>query len=144
MPRVEPEPSLAGWDPCEGTIGVVGVAPWATLDFCRAVYSLVDAEKDWHYPRLLIDANAKIPSRGRYLELGERDPSPLIRETIDELAEQGATVVAVPCNTAHLLYDRWASGARVAVPNLIEVTADRVAGVSGRATDHRQAAAVTD
>lgn len=122
MPRIFPEPGPVQWPAHEGAIGVVGVAPWATVDFCRAVYSLVPAEKDWHYPRLIVDANSKIPSRGRHLQLGERDPSPFIRQTIEELVQQGASVVVVPCNTAHILYERWAAGAAVPVPHIVEVT----------------------
>lgn len=122
MPTILPEPGPVQWPAHEGAIGVVGVAPWATVDFCRAVYSLVPAEKDWHYPRLIIDANSKIPSRGRHLQLGERDPSPFIRATIGELVQQGASVVVVPCNTAHIMYERWAAGAAVPVPHIVEVT----------------------
>lgn len=120
------------WSSGELAIGVVGVAPWATLEFCRALYGLVEASKDWHYPRLLIDANSKIPSRGRHLELGERDPSPFIRQTIAELAQSGAGVVVVPCNTAHILYARWSEAAPVAVPNILEVSIDRVAALGAR------------
>lgn len=127
MPKVLPTPGPVYWPPDEGTIGVVGVAPWATLEFCRAVYSLVPAEKDWHYPRILVDANSKIPSRGRHLQLGEVDPSPLIRLTIEELARQGATVAVVPCNTAHILYDRWGVGTSIPALNIVEVTAAQVA-----------------
>lgn len=123
MPVIRPRGGDVSWPQDEAAIGVVGVAPWATVDFCAALYGLVDAKKDWHYPRVLVDANSKIPSRGRHLELGEDDPSPAIRATIDELAAQGAAVVAVPCNTAHLLFERWASGAAAAVPNAIALTA---------------------
>ena len=124
MPRILPENGPVQWSEQEGAIGVVGVAPWATVDFCRAVYSLIDAEKDWHYPRLIVDANSKIPSRGRHLQLGERDPSPFIKLTIEELARQGATVVVVPCNTAHILYERWAVDAPVPVPHIVDVTVE--------------------
>lgn len=127
MPKIDPGSGEVSWPANEGTIGVVGVAPWATLDFCRAVYSFVPAAKDWQYPRILVDANSKIPSRGRHLQLGEQDFSPAIKATIAELAVQGATVVVVPCNTAHVLYDRWAADAPVPVPNIIELTVARLA-----------------
>jgi aspartate racemase len=132
MPAIHPGGGQVTWPADEGAIGVVGVAPWATLDFCRAVYSLVDATKDWHYPRILVDANSKIPSRGRHLELGEEDPSPYIRQTIGELASQGAAVVAVPCNTAHILFNRWAGRAHVPVPSAIDAVVDRVFQLGAR------------
>lgn len=129
MPRIEPLSQATSWPSGELAIGVVGVAPWATLEFCRALYGLVGAAKDWHYPRLLVDANSKIPSRGRHFELGEADPSPYIRQTIAELVQAGAGVVVVPCNTAHLLYPRWAQGAAVPVPHIMDVSVARAASL---------------
>jgi len=122
MPRILPEYIDVSWPQNEGAIGVVGVAPWATLDFCRKIYELTHATKDWQYPRLIIDANTKIPSRGRHLELGERDPSPFIKSTINELADTGATLAVVPCNTAHILFDRWGKETRIPVISIIEAT----------------------
>lgn len=132
MPTVLPVDDAVGWPPDEGVIGVVGVAPWATLDFLRALYRMVPARKDWHYPRVLCDINCKLPSRGRHLELGERDPSPFIAETIGELAAMGATVVVVPCNTAHILYDRWALNAPVAVPSIVDATVTAIRAQGAR------------
>jgi aspartate racemase len=120
MPKIEPIYSGVSWPKEEGTLGVVGVAPWATLEFCHSFYSFVKAKKDWDYPRVLLDINTKLPSRGRHLQLGERDPSPYISETITELANAGATVAVVACNTAHILYDRWASNAPIPVLNIID------------------------
>ncbi len=139
MPHILPVDDAVSWPVDEGTIGVVGVAPWATIDFLRVLYAQVAAQKDWHYPRVLCDINTKLPSRGRYLELGERDPSPFIAETIAELARQGATLVVVPCNTAHILYPAWAADAPVAVPSIVDTAvaavgaAQRVAVLASRA-----------
>ena len=109
------------WDPAEGIVGVVGVAPAATADFFQRLFALNHVQKDWEHVRVLIDSNPKIPSRGRHLELGETDPSPFIRACIDDLLARGATVVAVPCNTAHILYERYAEGIRDVVPDMISL-----------------------
>lgn len=126
MPHILPPGGAVDWPADEGVIGVVGVAPWATIDFLRALYAQVSATRDWHYPRVIADINTKLPSRGRHLELGETDPSPFIAESIRELAAQGATVVVVPCNTAHVLYERWSAGATVAVPSIIDATVGEI------------------
>lgn len=112
------------WDPAEGIVGVVGVAPAATADFYRQITALTTARKDWEHIRVLIDSNPKLPSRGRHLELGEADPSPFIRAAIDDLRSRGACVVAVPCNTAHILYDRFAAGINSVVPNMIDLATE--------------------
>jgi aspartate racemase len=130
MPRILPPGGAVDWPAGEGTLGVVGVAPWATLDFCRALYTQVSASKDWHYPRLLLDINTKLPSRGRHLQLGETDPSPAIAATIEELARQGATLAVVVCNTAHILFERWADHSPIPLLHIIEETT-RHAGERG-------------
>jgi aspartate racemase len=125
MPEIRPPGGEVDWPATEGTLGVVGVAPWATIDFCRALYRQVGASKDWHFPRVLLDINTKLPSRGRHLQLGETDPSPAIAATIAELAEQGATVVVVVCNTAHILFERWAKNAPVPLLHIIDETVEQ-------------------
>jgi len=132
MPEVPPPGGEVDWPVDEGTLGVVGVAPWATLEFCRVFYKRVGATKDWHYPRVLLDINTKIPSRGRHLQLGETDPSEVIAATIAELAAMGATLAVVVCNTAHILYDRWAHETPIPILHIIEETV-RAAAVSGAA-----------
>lgn len=132
MPTILPPGGAVDWPRDEGVIGVVGVAPWATLDFLRALYAAVPATKDWHFPRVIADINTKLPSRGRHLELGEADPSPAIAQSLAELAAQGATVAVVPCNTAHILYERWSAGAPLAVPHIVEATARELQDLGAR------------
>jgi aspartate racemase len=122
MPAIKPIGGEVDWPHDEGTLGIVGVAPWATLEFCKVLFGQINARKDWHFPRVIVDQNSKIPSRGRHLDLGEPDPSPAIAATIRELASQGASVVVVPCNTAHILFDRWAKESPVPVPNIVDET----------------------
>jgi aspartate racemase len=117
-----PMNEMVKWDPNEGIIGVLGLAPVATADFYTKLTALTPARKDWEHVRVIIHSNPKIPSRGRHLELGETDPSPYILRGILELAEQGACIVAIPCNTAHIFYEGYAAYAPVPVPNIIDVT----------------------
>lgn len=126
MVKIDPIYPAVSWPADEGVLGVVGVAPWATLDFCQQLYALTKVEKEWEYPRLIIDNNSKIPSRGRHLQFGERDPSPWIQATIDTLAEMGATVAVVPCNTAHILWPRWSQNSAIPLVSIIDATASSV------------------
>ncbi len=121
------------WDAAEGIIGVLGVAPAATADFYQRLIALTPTRKDWEHVRVLIDSNPKLPSRGRHLDLGEADPSPFLRESIRELVNRGASVVAVPCNTAHILYERYAAGLEDMVPNMIDVAVDALVQSCGGA-----------
>ena len=132
MPRMMPLGGAVSWPADEGTLGVVGVAPWATLEFGRCFYTLVAAEKDWHYPRVLLDINTKLPSRGRHLQLGEQDPSPYIAATIAELAAAGATVAVVACNTAHILFDRWAAGSPIPIIHIVDAAIEQACRAGAR------------
>lgn len=132
MPLTPPKSESVWWPDDERIVGVVGVAPAATADFFVKLTSLTRARKDWEHLRVLIDSNPKIPSRGRHLELGETDPSPYLRQAIEALLEQGAALVAVPCNTAHILYERYASGITMHVPHMIESTVDALVAHTSR------------
>lgn len=114
----------------DGVIGIVGVAPWSTLQFCEVLYKQVPASKDWHFPRVIVDVNTKMPSRGRHFDLGEEDFSPYIHDSIRKLKKMGAEVVVVTCNTAHIYYDRWSYGVGVHVPHIGQecVSAVKVTG----------------
>ena len=114
------------WDPNEKTIGIVGIAPYATADFYRKILDATSAKKDWENIRILIDNNPKIPSRGRAIELGETDPSPQILDTINELGDRGADFAVIPCNTAHYFFDSFSKGANIPVLNFIEETVNYV------------------
>lgn len=120
MPKIQPTSSEVNWSIDEGVIGIVGVAPFATLEFMKILYDLIPATKDWHYPRVLIDMNTKIPSSGRYLELNENSPAPAIFETIKELASNGADCAIVPCNTAHLFFADWANNTPIPVISIVD------------------------
>jgi len=126
MAKIYPVDDEVTWPDSEGVLGIVGVAPWATLDFLQIFYGLLQTSKDWHFPRVICDINTKIPSRGRHLELGERDPSPFILQSIHDLAAQGATIAVVPCNTAHILYSQWAPQATIPVVSIIDATVNEI------------------
>jgi aspartate racemase len=99
--------SEVSWDKNEKTIGVLGLSPFATLDFCSKFFNR-SLQKEWLYPRMLMDMHTKIPSRGRFFELGETDPVPYIKDAIKKLHEHGADFIVIPCNTVHILYNRFA------------------------------------
>ena len=100
-------------------LGIIGVAPWATIDFLNCFYGKLQVEKDWEYPRLIIDLDTQIPSRGRYFDLNEENPSAAISLAIRSVFDQGANTCAVVCNTAHILFDEWGSGFDGRLINLI-------------------------
>ena len=110
------------WNKEEKILGLLGVAPYATIDFLNKISDLTPAKKDWDHIRIILDNNVKIPSRGRALELNEESPVKYMRDTIRGLNKAGADFVILLCNTAHIFYDEVADGLGVEVLNMITET----------------------
>lgn len=108
------------WPKSERTLGVIGMSPFTTLNFLNVFYSLIHAEKEWQDPRIRLDMNTKIPSRERFFELGEEDPSPYMAQTITELHQQGADYVLIPCNTVHILQEDWRWDSPIPIISIID------------------------
>lgn len=92
----------------EKTLGIIGgMGPLATALFYKLVAQVTPGECDQDHFRTLIYSNSKIPKRVEYL-LGESDESPVeeIVRTAEVLEKAGATVLAMPCVTAHAFFDQ--------------------------------------
>ena len=107
-------------------IGVLGLSPYATIDFLRKLADVTPAKKDWEHLRVIMDLNTAIPSRGRALDLGEEDPTSYMKEAIKRIAKNGANIIVVPCNTAHIFYSRFTEGIDIKVLNIIEETSNYI------------------
>lgn len=88
----------------EKMIGVVGgVGPYAGIDLVRKIFDQTNATLDQqHLPLSLLSVPHKILDRTEFL-VGKVDVNPgiAIAEVICALHKQGASVVGIPCNTAH-------------------------------------------
>ena len=85
-------------------IGIVGGAgPYAGLDCAQKILQETIAEKDQDYlPTLLVSTPELIEDRTKFI-LGEskENPAHAILSNIIDLRDMGATVIGIPCNTAH-------------------------------------------
>ena len=85
-------------------IGIVGgVGPYAGLDLNRKIFDHTIASSDQdHLPVILGSLSHLIGDRTRYLLNHDiKNPSKNIFKVIQMLAIAGATVIGIPCNTAH-------------------------------------------
>lgn len=85
-------------------IGVVGgLGPYAGLDLVRKIFDRTKADHDQdHLPVMLYSFPSDIPVRPEFL-LGQtqENPGEAIGDIMAALAEAGATIIGMPCNTAH-------------------------------------------
>lgn len=115
-------------------VGVIGgMGPMATLDFAQKILSFSDATKDQEFPHIIIDNNTEIPDRSSYILSGAEDPFQKLEETAYRLVDAGASILGMPCNTAHYFYDRIVESLKLKYPdkdilflNMIEEVAKQV------------------
>ena len=118
-------------------IGIVGgVGPYAGLDLMRKIFDMTDAHSDQeHLPVLHHSRSALIMDRTLFLTGKTQDnPGEVLGDVMVELAEDGATVIGMPCNTAHspaildvALAKLAACGAKTHFVHMIDAVADYLA-----------------
>ena len=85
-------------------IGIVGgMGPYAGLDLVKKIFDLTQANQDQdHVPLSMISVPHKITDRTKFLEGGtDINPGIEISNIVRQLSDQGASVIGMPCNTAH-------------------------------------------
>lgn len=113
-------------------IGIVGgVGPYAGLDLAKKIFDQTIAAGDQeHLSIALLSLSAKIEDRTLFL-LGEKSTNPAyaIADVIKQLEKIGATVIGIPCNTAHasavfgeILNELMKDKCRIKLLNMIEKT----------------------
>jgi aspartate racemase len=87
-------------------LGVIGgMGPLATADLFRKLIEATPATCDEQHLPVLIHSVPQLPSRPAAILRGGASPLPKLREARDRLLRAGATMLAMPCNTAHHWYD---------------------------------------
>lgn len=85
-------------------IGIVGgIGSYAGIDLIRKIYDFTDATSDQeHLPVSMLSAPHKVVDRTQFL-LGETSINPgiAIGNIIQTLSSNGASIIGIPCNTAH-------------------------------------------
>ncbi|MBQ7169671.1 MAG: aspartate/glutamate racemase family protein [Synergistaceae bacterium] len=107
------------------TLGVLGgMGPAACAEFLRILARDCPAENDSQHPRLIMLSDPDTPDRSDGIMGTGPDPLPVIRRNLLKLAEWGADVLAVPCNTAHYFIDRFRDELPVPLIHIVEATVE--------------------
>ena len=102
-------------------LGVIGgMGPAATADFFAKLIEETPASRDEEHIPTLIVSDPHLP--GRPAAILEDGPSPLpaLRARRDTLLAAGATMLAMPCNTAHYWYDDLVRDCPVPFVSIVE------------------------
>jgi len=104
-------------------LGVLGgMGPAAGAEFLRLLTVLSPASRDQDHVPVVLLSDPQVPDRTEALMGHGEDPTPRLREDLLKLASWGASLLAVPCNTAHAFIDRFVDELPVPLVHIVEET----------------------
>lgn len=107
-------------------LGVLGgLGPMASVYFYELVTTLTDAKTDQEHIDMLISSRATTPDRTAFI-IGKSklDPFAVMLDEAKRLANWGAQVIAIPCNTAHYFYSRLNEAVDIPILNMVGGTVE--------------------
>lgn len=110
-------------------LGVLGgMGPLATQLFYGMIIEKTDAGCDQDHLNMIILSHAEIPDRTKAIKEGRTgELLQVLLEDARMLENNGAGVIAIPCNTSHVLYDRLQESVGVPIINMVEEAAAYIA-----------------
>ncbi|MFE9643346.1 aspartate/glutamate racemase family protein [Streptomyces sp. NPDC006365] len=117
--------------PTTEIIGILGgMGPAATADFYAKLVATTPGSSDQDHLRTVIWSDPTIPDRTEALLGNGPDPTPWLLDGSRVLREAGATVIAIPCNTAHAFVPRIADHVGLPIVHMIGEVARHLTTVS--------------
>lgn len=106
-------------------LGILGgLGPMSSVYFYEMLTSHTFAHTDQQHLNILISSRADTPDRTDFITgRSTKNPLPVMISEVKRLAEAGAELVAIPCNTAHYFYRGVAESSPVPILNIIKETA---------------------
>jgi aspartate racemase len=95
---------------------------FASLKFVEEFYAFFQDSPDHKKPRIILDINTSIPSRGRHILYGEPSPVPEILKALKVLNETGGEILTAVCNSATALLKAHNPQPRNNFVDIIEAT----------------------
>lgn len=107
-------------------LGILGgLGPAASCYLYQMLIDHTPAGCDQDHLDLVISSRASTPDRTAFiLGKSKEDPFAVMEQDGFSLVNYGATVLAIPCNTAHYFYDRLAEALPVPVLNMPRLTVE--------------------
>jgi aspartate racemase len=112
-------------------LGVIGgMGPAATADFFAKLIEETPAACDEDHIPTLIVSDPRVPGRPAAILEGGPSPLPALLAIRDKLIAAGATLLAMPCNTAHAWYDGLVRDCPVPFISIVEASCAALDGVA--------------
>ena len=109
-------------------LGVLGgMGPLATQLFYKMVIEKTDANCDQEHLNMIILSHATMPDRTKEILAGRSEELlELLLRDAEMLESNGAGVIAIPCNTSHVLIERLQQGVGIPIINMVEETVKHI------------------
>ena len=108
-----------------GLVGVLGgMGPLATVDFMRKMLDATPARCDQEHVPALVCSIPQIPDRTKAFQGRGDSPLPALLACAERLKAGGASLIVMPCNTAHLWFDEIQSHSGMAMLHIVDVALD--------------------
>jgi aspartate racemase len=115
--------------PVVGIIG--GMGPEATVELLRRIIRRTPAKDDQDHIHVLVESDPKIPSRIAHLIEGTGDdPTAELVRIGQNLEAAGATMLAIPCNTAHAYANAIRRAVGIPLLDMVRLAASRARTVT--------------
>ncbi|MFH8253204.1 aspartate/glutamate racemase family protein [Microbacterium sp. B2969] len=109
-------------------IGVLGgMGPAATADFFLKLTAATPAARDQEHRHVIVWSDPTVPDRSDALIGLAPDPTPWLVRGANALRDAGATIVAIPCNTAHAFVPRLVKETGIDIVHMIDEVAQTLA-----------------
>ncbi|MGK0209402.1 MAG: aspartate racemase [Patescibacteria group bacterium] len=110
-------------------LGIVGgVGPEATNKFCEMIIKKKKKSCDQDNIPFIHFCNPKIPDRTEYIMGKGEDPVPEIVKTCHLLESMNVKMLVIPCNTAHVFFDRIQSQVSTPIVNMVDLLIKEIRG----------------
>lgn len=108
----------------EKAIGIIGgMGPMATCNLMEKIIRHTDADCDQEHIHIYVDCNTNIPDRTAAILKHGDDPIPEMIKSAHRLQFMGASVLIMPCNTAHYFLPQLKAHVDIPILNMLQETA---------------------
>jgi aspartate racemase len=113
-------------------VGVLGgMGPLATIDFMRKMLRATPAQSDQEHVPVVVSSIPQVPDRSAAFRGEGESPLAAMVASGRRLAEAGAGLVVVPCNTAHLWFDELQPALGLPMLHLVDAALAECAALTG-------------
>ena len=108
-------------------LGILGgMGPLATVDFLQKLVMLTQVKSDQLHIPTVVWSVPQIPDRSTYIINAGENPFPALRKGALSLQSIGASVIAMPCNTAHFWADSITQNTGIPILHIVDAVIDEL------------------